>query len=54
MSVRDEETLVEILAVHDYGRELAAEGATVEQMRRYREWRDEVVERGESAAAVSV
>ena len=39
----DEALTVEVLAVHDLGRELLAEGATVEQMRRYRQWRDSVL-----------
>jgi hypothetical protein len=34
---------VEALAVHNYGRQLAAEGATDEEWAEYRRWRDKVL-----------
>jgi len=46
----DETSTIEILAVHDLGRELLAEGAAEEEMARYREWRDRVL----AAADVTV
>lgn len=39
----DEALLVDLLAVHDIGRDLAKEGAPPEVWRRYREQRDSVL-----------
>lgn len=38
-----EDLLVELLAVHALGRQLATEGASTEVWRRYRVWRDDVL-----------
>lgn len=39
----DEALAVEVLAVHDVGRQLHAESASAAEWRRYRAWRDAVI-----------
>lgn len=48
-----EDQLVDVLAVYDLGRFLAAEGASSEEWAAYRVWRDRVMERAEAVASVS-
>lgn len=47
----DEALTVEVHAVHEVGRQLAADDASDETWRRYREWRDRVLATADELAA---
>lgn len=47
----DEALLIDVLAMHEIGRQLAEEGASEEMWRRYREQRDRVLAAADVAVA---